>query len=214
MRGLTGDLCANNHPLVYLGLMRLASLQRAILFTGAHIAEQGFLGGRRTSDYVRIAYQYDVISCYCTRGEPMKPHGDCTRFNGEFSFLRRRWMRSLLAAAVTLVLFGHSISAHAAQGTSRSAQETSLSAQVGRHSIQVAGLACFLLRGVLNIFSLGLDQIAARLKTARHSSERIPNYLFWSSVADEAAAEYKSGRTRTIDFGRAFLRCNDTARYG
>lgn len=125
----------------------------------------------------------------------MKPHGDCTRFNGEFSFLRRRWMRPLLAAAVTLVLFGHSISAHAAQGTSRSAQETPPSAQGTAPSRSQAHV--FLLRGVLNIFSLGLDQIAARLEQQGIRAS-VSNYLFWSSVADEAAAEYKSGRTRTI----------------
>jgi hypothetical protein len=118
----------------------------------------------------------------------MKLHGDCTRFNGEFSSLRRRWMRPLLAAAVTLVLFGHSISAHAAQRTSPSAQGTSPS----RSQAHV-----FLLRGVLNIFSLGLDQIAARLEQQGIRAS-VSNYLFWSSVADEAAAEYKSGRTRTI----------------
>src|SRR5262249_36500644 len=44
---------------------------------------------------------------------------------------------------------------------------------------------------------LGLDQIAARLEqqgipTSTH------NYIVWASVADEAAALYKSGRIKTI----------------
>lgn len=111
----------------------------------------------------------------------MKLQAGCTRFNAEFSFLRQRWMRPLMAAAVTLVLCGYSISAHAAPGTSPSRSQAHV----------------FLLRGVLNIFSLGLDEIAAKLE-AQGIRASVSNYLFWSSVADEAAAEYKSGRTRTI----------------
>jgi len=90
-------------------------------------------------------------------------------------------MRPLLAAAVALVLFGHSISAHAAPPTSSSRSQAHV----------------YLLRGVLNIFSLGLDEIAAKLEQQGIRAS-VSNYLFWSSVADEAAAEYRSGRIRTI----------------
>jgi hypothetical protein len=55
----------------------------------------------------------------------------------------------------------------------------------------------YLLRGVLNIFSLGLDDIAAKLQ-AQGIPVTIINYLGWSSLADEAAADYRSGRVRTI----------------
>jgi hypothetical protein len=55
----------------------------------------------------------------------------------------------------------------------------------------------YLLRGVLNIFSLGLDDIADKLR-----SQGIPvtvaNFVLWSSLADDAAAAYKSGRVKTI----------------
>ncbi|WP_315700929.1 MULTISPECIES: hypothetical protein [unclassified Bradyrhizobium] len=55
----------------------------------------------------------------------------------------------------------------------------------------------YLLRGVLNIFSLGLDDIAAKLE-----SQGIPvtvaNFVSWSSLADEAAAGYRSGRIKTV----------------
>jgi hypothetical protein len=55
----------------------------------------------------------------------------------------------------------------------------------------------YLLRGVLNIFSLGLDGIAARLQQQGiHAT--VENYLSWESLAEEAAAEYRSGRTKTI----------------
>jgi hypothetical protein len=55
----------------------------------------------------------------------------------------------------------------------------------------------YLLRGVLNIFSLGMDQIAYKLERQGIRAS-VSNYLLWSSVADEAAAAYKSGRVRTI----------------
>jgi len=55
----------------------------------------------------------------------------------------------------------------------------------------------YLLRGVLNVFSLGMDQIASKLQQQGIRAS-VSNYLFWSSVADEAAADYRSGRVRTI----------------
>jgi hypothetical protein len=55
----------------------------------------------------------------------------------------------------------------------------------------------YLLRGVLNIFSLGLDDIAERLR-AQGIQVTIANFVSWSSLANEAAAEYRSGRIKTI----------------
>ena len=55
----------------------------------------------------------------------------------------------------------------------------------------------YLLRGVLNIFSLGLDDIAAQLR-AQGIAVTVANFASWSSLADEAAAGYKSGRIKTI----------------
>ena len=55
----------------------------------------------------------------------------------------------------------------------------------------------YLLRGVLNVFSLGLDEIAARLQ-AKGIPATVDNYLSWSSIADDAAAEYRAGRVKTI----------------
>ena len=55
----------------------------------------------------------------------------------------------------------------------------------------------YLLRGVLNIFSLGLDEVAAKLRQ-QGINATVANYLSWSSLADEAAGEYRSGRTKTI----------------
>jgi hypothetical protein len=55
----------------------------------------------------------------------------------------------------------------------------------------------YLLRGVLNIFSLGLDDIAAQLR-AQGIPVTVANFASWSSLANEAAAAYKSGRIKTI----------------
>jgi hypothetical protein len=60
-----------------------------------------------------------------------------------------------------------------------------------------SGAHVYLLRGVLNIFSLGLDEIAAKLQ-ARGIPVTVANFVSWSSLAQEAASEYRSGRVRTI----------------
>jgi hypothetical protein len=60
-----------------------------------------------------------------------------------------------------------------------------------------SGAHVYLLRGVLNVFSLGLDEIAAKLQ-ARGIPVTVANFVSWSSLAQEAASEYRSGRVRTI----------------
>ncbi|MGY8669251.1 hypothetical protein Q3C01_43910 [Bradyrhizobium sp. UFLA05-109] len=55
----------------------------------------------------------------------------------------------------------------------------------------------YLLRGVLNIFSLGLDTIGSRLE-AQGIPVTVANFVSWSSLADEAAAAYRAGQLKTI----------------
>jgi hypothetical protein len=111
----------------------------------------------------------------------MKPDRSYTGIVDERSF-QRRWLRALQAAALAMLLTGVPLSAS-------SAKETQATAAATTH--------VYFLRGVLNIFSLGLDQIAARLQQ-QGMTVTVANYLSWASLADEAAAEYKSGRTKTI----------------
>ncbi len=94
-----------------------------------------------------------------------------------------RWLRPLRSAAVAILLLVFPLASSPGHATPAAAA--------------AAETHVYLLRGVLNIFSLGLDQIAARLR-AQGFNVTIANYLSWSSLADEAAAEYRSGRTRTI----------------
>jgi hypothetical protein len=92
-----------------------------------------------------------------------------------------RWSRALHVAGLALLLLALPIGAPA-------------------HAVPAAGTTgahVYLLRGVLNIFSLGLDEIAARLE-AQGIPATVVNYLAWPSLADEVAAEYRSGRVRTI----------------
>jgi hypothetical protein len=95
----------------------------------------------------------------------------------------------LLAAAVVILVSGVPAGAYAQQAKATTAQQAKATARATTH--------VYLLRGVLNVFSLGMDQIASKLEQ-RGISATVTNYLFWSSLADEAAAQYKSGRVRTI----------------
>ncbi len=90
------------------------------------------------------------------------------------------WMCSLRAAAIAILLLGLPLVPHAA------------------HAAPAAsGAHVYLVRGVLNIFSLGMDEIAAKLRQQGISAS-VHNHLAWASIADDAAAEYKSGRVKTI----------------
>ena len=97
-------------------------------------------------------------------------------------FSRSLWRRlQAIAIAVLLLL---TIGANPAQ-----AMNSPASAPSTAH--------VYLLRGVLNIFSLGLDDIAAKLR-AQGVPVTVANFASWSSLADEAAAGYRSGKLKTI----------------
>jgi hypothetical protein len=107
----------------------------------------------------------------------MKPDGHDAGLVDRISTACRRWSRTI---ATTLALLMAPIAGHPA------------SAATAGSDTHV-----YLLRGVLNIFSLGLDDIAAKLQQ-QGINATVANYLSWESLADEAAAEYRSGRVRTI----------------
>ncbi|MGA7000451.1 MAG: hypothetical protein WBZ28_00760, partial [Pseudolabrys sp.] len=102
------------------------------------------------------------------------------RFIVGLSFLRRPWSGRMQATAIALLLL-----------------VLPIGASTGDAGAPASGAHVYLLRGVLNIFSLGLDDIAAKLQQ-QGINVTVANYLSWASLADEAAAEYKSGRTKTI----------------
>src|SRR5476649_2155725 len=117
------------------------------------------------------------------RGGPMKPFNGYRGFVDGLSVPRGPWLRSLRAAAMTILLLVVPVGTGTANATASAAPAT--------------GAHVYLLRGVLNIFSLGLDDIAAKLE-AQGIPVTVINYLGWSSLADEVAADFRSGRVKTI----------------
>jgi hypothetical protein len=55
----------------------------------------------------------------------------------------------------------------------------------------------YLLRGLLNIFSLGMDTLAEELK-GRDVYATVHSYSEWQTLADQAAADYKAGKEAPI----------------
>jgi hypothetical protein len=99
------------------------------------------------------------------------------------SFVRCPSRRLVQAAAVALSLLSIPLAA------------APVSAATGASAASTAHV--YLLRGVLNIFSFGLDDIAEKLR-AQGIPVTVANFVSWSSLANEAAAEYRSGRVKTI----------------
>ena len=97
---------------------------------------------------------------------------------------RQRW-RLLQVLGVALLLLSPAAGASAAQLASKQTSNNKPHAHV------------YLLRGAFNIFSLGMDEIAEKLHRYGIYAT-VNNYLAWPSLAEEAAADYKAGRVRTI----------------
>ncbi len=111
----------------------------------------------------------------------MKSFGGNTGSISGYRWPVRRWLRSLQAAAIVLSVMMLSIGAPV---------EAAVPAPGSSAHV-------YLLRGVLNIFSMGLDDIAAKLE-AQGIPVTVINYLGWASLAEQAAADYRSGKVRTI----------------
>jgi hypothetical protein len=59
------------------------------------------------------------------------------------------------------------------------------------------GPKVYLLRGFMNVFSLGLDELSAKIE-ARGIRSEVYNHTSAARLVDEIAAEYKSGKTRPV----------------
>ena len=113
----------------------------------------------------------------------MNPNRGYSGFVGRPSFLSRSSWHRLRAIAIALLLL-IPIGVNPARAVTQPPS--------GASTAHV-----YLLRGVLNIFSLGLDDIAAKLQ-AQGIPVTVANFASWSSLAEEVAAQYKSGRLKTI----------------
>lgn len=96
-----------------------------------------------------------------------------------FQLLKRQYLLSRPAVALLTLLLGLSISLTPAHAASHPKAHV------------------YLIRGLLNVFSLGMDEIAAKLRQQGIPAS-VSNHLLWPLVAAEAAQNYRSGRARTI----------------
>jgi pimeloyl-ACP methyl ester carboxylesterase len=55
----------------------------------------------------------------------------------------------------------------------------------------------YLIRGLLNVFSLGMDSLAIELRSVGISAT-VANHTLWEGIADEIAANYKAGQRGPI----------------
>ena len=59
------------------------------------------------------------------------------------------------------------------------------------------GPKVYLLRGFMNVFSLGLDELSVKIEKRGIRAE-VYNHTSWARLADEIAKDYKSGQTRPV----------------
>lgn len=111
----------------------------------------------------------------------MKAHRGCAGIAGESRLAPQGWPSLLRALALGILLLGLPIG-----GTLAKAMSTAQP----RHHV-------YLIRGFMNVFSLGMDDIAAKLHQ-QGIYATVHNHLAWAELAQEAAAGYKSGRVPTI----------------
>lgn len=60
-----------------------------------------------------------------------------------------------------------------------------------------SGTHVYLLRGLLNVFSLGMDDLAEKL-TRRGVYATVHNHAEWQSLSDQIAAQYKAGNRSAV----------------
>jgi len=108
---------------------------------------------------------------------------------------RIRFAVAVLATVASIsvgVCFGAASQVVAAPGTKIASAFAELSARPRASATQV-----YLLRGLLNVFSLGMDSLADELHSVGISAI-VANHASWQSIADDIAANYKAGRRGPI----------------
>ncbi len=100
--------------------------------------------------------------------------------------IRRNWL--LVPAVISAVALASPSLAQTTASTERSGATSKPSPK--RVSQQSNGHV-YLLRGLLNIFSLGMDDLAAKVQ-ARGISASVHNHSEWQAIADDITAKYKA----------------------
>ncbi|MCC8958893.1 hypothetical protein H8B02_37415 [Bradyrhizobium sp. Pear77] len=108
---------------------------------------------------------------------------------------RLRYGAALVCAGLT-VLFASSLllssGAQARPGMMVAVRSTESPARLQSSTAHV-----YLFRGLLNVFSLGMDDLAAQLRAAGVATA-VANHTQWKSVADEITAKYRAGQRGPI----------------
>ncbi len=104
-----------------------------------------------------------------------------------------------LAVMFTLVLYFGSCFTASSQTASKKTQSSPGSSRVAVQGKPVAGGAAhvYLFRGLMNIFSLGMDDLAQKIQRAGVEST-VHEHGDWQRISDEIAAKYKAGNHGAI----------------
>ncbi|HUC50329.1 MAG TPA: hypothetical protein VMA30_13160 [Xanthobacteraceae bacterium] len=101
----------------------------------------------------------------------------------------------LLGAAFALLLGAHS--AFAQQPNAQFHVQVPHARQAHAEQPHAPRAHVYLLRGLFNVFSLGMDSLAAEL-SRRGVETSVDNYADWRALASQAAARYKAGSESPI----------------
>jgi pimeloyl-ACP methyl ester carboxylesterase len=111
-------------------------------------------------------------------------------------------MKLRVTAAVFSATAFLAIAQHSAQAQTIAAPEKPRPASISTGAPAAKPVASntphvYLLRGLLNIFSLGMDDLAIKIQ-ARGISASVHNHSEWQALADDIAAKRKAGRTGAV----------------
>jgi hypothetical protein len=101
-------------------------------------------------------------------------------------------MLATIASISVGIGFDAASQAVAAPGAKTASASAELSAKPRSSAPRV-----YLVRGFLNVFSLGMDSLADELRSVGISAT-VSNHASWQSTADEIAADYRAGRRGPI----------------
>jgi hypothetical protein len=97
-------------------------------------------------------------------------------------------------ATVAAVSFGSCFKAFSQPVVSPHRKIASIPTEVSAHA---SGTHVYLMRGFLNVFSLGMDGLAAELRSVGITAT-VANHSAWEGIASEITANYKAGRRGPI----------------
>ncbi len=103
----------------------------------------------------------------------------------------RNWLGVSVLVLALAVAGSERAGAQAAPDGAAAAKPAAKSAP--RRAAQAGSGHVYLMRGLLNIFSLGMDDLAAKIQ-AKGISASVHNHSEWQGISDEIAAKYKAGK--------------------